>query len=100
MLTINRGRFEEIVEAFTNGGYKSAMVVVTNSAKAKEYLHSLEGWEFNIRSLTASKYDKRLTFVFDKEHTYGKNFDYIGLVDGFPVMEDFLYYLTRLRKVK
>lgn len=100
MLTINDGCLEDVVEAFSSGDYKSAMFVVANSFMARNLLHSLDGWEISSRSLSASKGGKRLWFVFDKEHTNGRSFDYMGIVESFPEKEDFLYYLAKLRKVK
>lgn len=100
MLTINNGCLEDVVEAFSSGDYKSAMFVVANFCVARDLLHSLDGWVTNDRSLSASKDGKTLWLVFDKEHTYGRSFDYMGIVESFPEKEDFLYYLTRLRKVK
>lgn len=100
MLTINNGCLEDVAEAFSSGDYKSAMFVVANCSEAQHLLHSLIGWTINARSLSASKDGKTLWFVFDKEHTYGRSFDYMGIVEKFPEKEDFLYYLTRLREVK
>ena len=100
MLTINKGCLNDVVEAFSSRDYKSAMFVVTNSSVARDLLHSLNGWEINSKSLSATKDGKKLWFVFDKEHTYGRSFDYMGIIEGFPEKEDFLYYLTRLREVK
>lgn len=99
MFTVSRGSLEDTVLMFERGEYSRAMFYVKNLEQGLQLLESLRDWEVKRKDLTAKKNNKVITIVFNIEHVYGRSFDYFGITESFPSSEDFLYYISRLRKV-
>lgn len=94
---IAKSTFEEVVEVFEYSQCSFAVLPVQTSVQAIELLKQLVGWEVRAKTLTAKKQGKVLSFVYSKEHVYGCSYDFLGIIQNFPVPEDFAYYVSRLR---
>lgn len=99
MFTINRGNLSDILFAFESGNYARAMLYVKDVQQGRQLLESLDGWDISRRDFRAKKNGKVIQIVYDIEHVCGLAFDYIGFTGSFPSNDDFLYYVSRLRKV-
>lgn len=99
MFTINRGNLSDILFAFESGNYSRAMLYVKDVQQGRQLLESLDDWDISRRDFRAKKNGKVIQIVYDVEHVYGLAFDYIGFTGSFPSNDDFLYYVSRLRKV-
>ena len=99
MFTINQGNLSDILFAFESGNYSRAMLYVKDAQQGRQLLESLDGWDISRRDFRAKKNGKVVQIVYDIKHVYGLAFDYIVFTGSSPSNDDFLYYVSRLRKV-
>lgn len=94
LTAIVRGSLTEVVEVFEKCPCKYAVFPVNTFTQASACLREFVGWEIKSTTMTAEKQGKTISFVYSKEHVYGRGYDFLGITAD---IEDFSYYVSRLR---